>query len=104
MPARPARQRLLSVYGLHLVFKHSIFGFWIRLLTYIRSLTTASVFKTLDPDGLFARWLPIGSAGYYASDILGFCQRRFDLLAIKRLVLQSSVICSFTDCSSLQRF
>jgi len=43
----------------------------------------------LDPDGLFAHWFPIAFSGYYASDILGFCQCRFDLLAIKRLVLQS---------------
>jgi len=40
------------------------FGFWVRLLTYIRSLTTASIFKMLDPDGLFAHWLPIASTGF----------------------------------------
>jgi len=43
----------------------------------------------LDPDGLFARGLPIASTGLEASDVFGFCQRRFDLLAIMRLVMQS---------------
>ncbi len=40
-------------------------------------------------DGLFARRLPIALSDFYASDILGFCRHRFDLLAIKRLALQS---------------
>jgi hypothetical protein len=43
----------------------------------------------LDHDGLFPRGLPIALSGYYAAAILGFCLRRFDLLAIKRFVLQS---------------
>jgi len=43
----------------------------------------------LDPDGLFARRLPIAFSAFSASTELGFCLRRFDLLAIKRLVLQS---------------
>jgi len=42
-----------------------------------------------DHDGLFARQLPIALTGFSASDILGFCWRRFDLLAIERLALQS---------------
>ena len=42
-----------------------------------------------DHNGLFARQLPIAISASWALDILGFCQRRFDLLAIKRLALQS---------------
>jgi hypothetical protein len=43
----------------------------------------------LDPDGFFARQLPIAFSGFKPSDIHGFFWRRFDLLAIKRLTLQS---------------
>ena len=64
------------------------FGVEVRLLTYIRSLTTQ------DHNGLFARQLPIGFPASKALDFVGFCWRRFDLLAIKRLALQSSwMIC-----------
>jgi hypothetical protein len=35
-----------------------------------------------DHNGLFARWLPIASSGSKAAAVVGFCQRRFDLLAI----------------------
>ena len=59
------------------------FGVEVRLLTYIRSLTTQ------DHNGLFARQLPIGFPASKALDFVGFCWRRFDLLAIKRLALQS---------------
>lgn len=55
----------------------------------ISGLVLLHLCQVLDPDGLFARRLPIASTGSRASDILGFCQRRFDLLAIMRLVMQS---------------
>jgi len=42
-----------------------------------------------DHNGLFARRLPIAFPASKALDMLGFCQRRFDLFAIKRLALQS---------------
>jgi len=32
-----------------------------------------------DHNGLFARRLPIAVSGSWATDILGFCRRRFDL-------------------------
>jgi hypothetical protein len=63
-------------------------GVEVRLLTYIRSLTTASCWMQ-DHNGLFARQLPVAFPASEALDILGFCRRRFDLLAIKRLALQS---------------
>ena len=40
-------------------------------------------------DGLFARRLSIEFVASKALGYLGFCWRRFDLLAIKRLALQS---------------
>jgi hypothetical protein len=39
----------------------------------------------LDHNGLFARRFPIAFSGFYATDIFGFYQRRFDLLAINGL-------------------
>jgi hypothetical protein len=39
----------------------------------------------LDHNGLFARQFPIALSGYYAADLIGFYQRRFDLLAINGL-------------------
>jgi hypothetical protein len=50
----------------------------------------------LDPDGLFARRLPIGLSCFSHLAIVGFCQRRFDLFAIVRLALQSWSVGSFT--------
>jgi hypothetical protein len=55
----------------------------------ISGLIQLHLCQVLDPDGLFARRLPIAPTGLKASDILGFYQRRFDLLAIMRLVMQS---------------
>jgi hypothetical protein len=55
----------------------------------ISGLVLLHLFQVLDPDGLFARRLPIALTGSKASDIIGFHQRRFDLLAIMRLVMQS---------------
>jgi hypothetical protein len=39
----------------------------------------------LGHDGLFAHQLPIAFASFSHMDVLGFCWRRFDLLAIVRL-------------------
>jgi hypothetical protein len=39
----------------------------------------------LDHNGLFARRFPIAFSGYCAADLIGFYQRRFDLLAINGL-------------------
>ena len=59
-------------------------------------------FEMLDPNGLFPRWLPIGSPGYDASVVVGFCQRRFDLLAIMRLVMQLWFGYSCSDTSTAE--
>jgi hypothetical protein len=40
-------------------------------------------------NGLFARQLPIEVSCFSHPDILGFCQRRFDLFAIVRFASQS---------------
>ena len=40
----------------------------------------------LDHNGLFARRFPIAFSGFSATDIFGFYQRRFDLLAINSLL------------------
>jgi hypothetical protein len=39
----------------------------------------------LDHNGLFARRFPIAFSGFSATDLFGFNQRRFDLLAINSL-------------------
>ena len=39
----------------------------------------------LDHNGLFARRFPIAFSGFYATDLCGFYQRRFDLFAINGL-------------------
>jgi hypothetical protein len=62
----------------------------------ISGLLLLHLCQVLDPDGLFARRLPIAFTGLKASVILGFCQRRFDLSAIMRLVMQSWFGCSYT--------
>ena len=56
----------------------------------IFGLVLLHLLQVLDPDGLFARGFPIASTGSKASDIIGFHQRRFDLSAITRIVMQSS--------------
>ena len=40
-----------------------------------------------DTDGQFARQIPIALSCFSHKDILGFCRRRFDLLAIERTVI-----------------
>jgi hypothetical protein len=42
----------------------------------ISGLLLLHLYQVLDPDGLFARRLPIAFTGLKASVILGFCQRR----------------------------
>ena len=79
-----ANRPCMSVYGLLLFCKHPFLGFWVRLLTYIRSLTAAPV-MVLDHNGLFARRFPIAFSGCCAADIFGFYQRRFDLLTFNGL-------------------
>jgi len=49
----------------------------------------------LVPNGLFARRLPIAMTVSNTSEVDGFSWRRFDLLAIKRLIWQSWFGCSF---------
>ena len=66
-------------------------GFEVRLHTYPVSCNHIYC-RMLDPNGLFARRLPIAITGSKASDILGFVRRRFDLLAIKRHVSQPWLI------------
>ena len=58
-----------------------------------------------DHNGLFARWLPIGSSAFATMALLGFCLRRFDLFAIKRLAVQSVWIgCFVGGAMNLPRF
>ena len=45
-------------------------GFWVRLLTYIRSLTAAPV-MVLDHNGLFARRFPIAFSGFVPQTFSG---------------------------------
>ena len=63
-----------------------------------REVTTAHVYPASNVyidwsmrghNGLFARRFPIASSCLVHLDIFGFCQRRFDLFAIKRVALQS---------------
>jgi hypothetical protein len=44
----------------------------------------------LDHNGLFARRFPIAFSGFYATDIFGLYQRRFDRLAINGLFCKAS--------------
>jgi hypothetical protein len=46
---------------------------------------------TRDLDGLFAHWLPNVKTGFSPFGGLGFCQRRFDLFAVKKTPSQSLV-------------
>jgi hypothetical protein len=59
-------------------------GVEVRLLTYIRPRVDLDQPRS-GHDGLFARQLPIAFACFSHMDVLGFCRRRFDLLAIVRL-------------------
>jgi hypothetical protein len=63
-----------------------------------REVTTAHVYPASNVyidssmrghDGLFARRFPIASSCLVHTDLVGFCQRRFDLFAIERVALQS---------------
>ena len=54
----------------------------------------------LDHNGLFARRFPIAFSGFYAADLIGFYQRRFDLLAINGLSCNRGWILRFAKLPS----
>jgi len=66
----------------------SLFWLWGTTAHVYRVSCNHIYCRMLDPNGLFARRLPIAITGSKASDTLGFVRRRFDLLAIKRHVSQ----------------
>ena len=71
------------------VCKHSVSWRWGTTAHVYPASNRHIVATRVDPDGLFARQLPIASACFSHVDILGFCRRRFDLFAIVWIALQS---------------